>query len=101
MRNKKILGLAISLILTAITSTSYARKIFPSDIVGRSLNFPGLGWLGHVGIATTPMMDASGMSTPADLVGHPPVRTEQFIWYKEKSMRRLDKFYTGNQNYFP
>ncbi|CZG08485.1 hypothetical protein [Legionella pneumophila] len=68
MKSKKILILGLSITLTAITSASYAKKIFPSDIIGRDLNYPGMGWLGHVGIATRPMMDSSGMSTPANQV---------------------------------
>ncbi|KTC65755.1 Uncharacterised protein (plasmid) [Legionella adelaidensis] len=68
MRDYKILILGISITIVALSSTIHAKKIFPSDIMGRSLDYPGMGWLGHVGIATRPMMDSSGMSTPATLV---------------------------------
>lgn len=68
MRNKKILILGLSITIVAIISAAHAKKIFPSDIMGRSLNYPGMGWLGHVGIATRQMMDSSGMSTPANQV---------------------------------
>lgn len=68
MQNKKIFILGLSFTLAAINSTSHARKIFPSDIMARNLNFPALGWVGHVGIATRDMMSASGMFKPADQV---------------------------------
>lgn len=47
MKNKKILALGLSVTLVAITPASYAKKIFPSDVIGRSLNYPGMGWLGE------------------------------------------------------
>ena len=68
MRNKKLLILVLSIAITTVTSATHAKKIFPSDIIGRDLNYPGMGWLGHVGIATRSMTDSSGMSTPANLV---------------------------------
>lgn len=68
MKNKKMFILGLSVTLVAINSTTYARKIFPSDIMARNLHFPSLGWVGHVGIATRYMMNASGMSKPADQV---------------------------------
>ena len=68
MKSKEILVLGLSVLLVAITPASYAKKTVPSDVIGRSLNYPGMGWLGHVGIATRQMMDPSGMSTPANQV---------------------------------
>lgn len=68
MRSKKIFILGLSIILISITSVLHARKIFPSDIIARDLNYPYLGWLGHVGIATRQMIDSSGMSIPANQV---------------------------------
>ena len=68
MRNKKIYVFGLSVTLVAIASVSHAKKIFPSDIMARDLNFPFLGPLGHVGIATRQMTDSSGMSTPANQV---------------------------------
>ncbi|WP_298624239.1 hypothetical protein [uncultured Legionella sp.] len=68
MRNKKILALGLSITLVAIIPPLHAKKTLPSDIIGRDLNYPGMGWLGHVGIATRPMTDPSGMSTPAKRV---------------------------------
>lgn len=66
--SKKIFALGLSITLVAITSASHAKKIFPSDLLGRSLNYKIGGWLGHVGIATRQMTNSSGMSTPADQV---------------------------------
>jgi len=66
--SKKIFALGLSITLVAITSASHAKKIFPSDLMGRSLNYKVGGWLGHVGIATRQMMNSGGMSTPADQV---------------------------------
>ena len=68
MKSKKILTLGLGVALVAIIPTSYAKETFPSDVIGRSLNYHGMGWLGHVGIATRQMMDPSGMSTPANQV---------------------------------
>jgi hypothetical protein len=36
--------------------------------MGRDLLIPGLGWAGHVGIATTNMMSPAGMGNNADQV---------------------------------
>lgn len=44
-----------------VYSAAYAKQIYPAEILGRDLNYPGLGWAGHVGIATTTMSSASGM----------------------------------------
>lgn len=68
MQNKKLLIIGLSIAITTFTPITHAKKIFPSDIIGRDLNYPGMGWLGHVGIATRAMADPSGMSTPANLV---------------------------------
>jgi hypothetical protein len=66
--SKKIFALGLSITLVAISSASYAKKTFPSDLIGRSLQSKVGGWLGHVGIATRQMTNSSGMSTPADQV---------------------------------
>ncbi len=41
--SKKIFALGLSITLVAITSASHAKKTFPSDLVGRSLNYLGMG----------------------------------------------------------
>lgn len=56
---------------------AYAKKIFPSDILGRNLAYPRpAGWAGHVGIAISDMMDYKGMSSFADqaieILNEPP-----------------------------
>lgn len=57
--SKKIFALGLSITLVAITSASHAEKIFPSDLLGRSLNYKIGGWLGHVGIAIRQMTNTS------------------------------------------
>lgn len=37
-------------------SPTYAKKIYPAELLGRELLMPKLGWAGHVAIATTDMM---------------------------------------------
>lgn len=68
VNSKKILKLGLSLAMVVVASMTHAKKIFPSDVMGRNLDYPGMGWLGHVGIATRSMNDSSGMSMPADQV---------------------------------
>ena len=51
-----------------LSSAVHAKKIYPAEIMARDLNYPGLGWLGHVGIANAQMMDPSGMNQNASLV---------------------------------
>lgn len=51
MKGKSV-KLGISIMIVAISSVTHAKKIYPAEIMGRDLNYPGLGWLGHVGIAT-------------------------------------------------
>lgn len=69
MQNKKIFFLGLGVTFAVINSgTTYAKQIFPTDLMARSLNYPGLGWIGHVGIATRQMMSNKGMSIPANQV---------------------------------
>ncbi len=69
MKNRSLVVLGISLTVTVLTcSSAYAKKIYPAEIMGRDLNVPGLGWLGHVGISTVYIMDPSGMNQNADQV---------------------------------
>lgn len=69
--------MAFILLIMLQNEHAYAKKIFPSDILGRNLDFPRpVGWAGHVGIATTDMMDYKGMSSFADqaieILNEPP-----------------------------
>jgi len=66
---KSLLPVVLILVMMLQTQHLYAKKIFPSDILGRDLAYPPpVGWAGHVGIATTDMMDYTGMSSYADQV---------------------------------
>ena len=66
---KYLLSMVLILLMMLQTQHLYAKKIFPSDILGRDLAYPPpIGWAGHVGIATTDMMDYTGMSSYADQV---------------------------------
>jgi len=66
---KNLAALGITLTLATITcSPLYAKKIYPAELLGRELLMPGLGWAGHVGIATTNMMSPAGMGKNADQV---------------------------------
>lgn len=65
---QKILILTVSLATLSTVSVVHAKKTYPAEILGRDLNYIGLGWLGHVGIATANMSSAKGMSQNADQV---------------------------------
>lgn len=52
----------------SIHTLSYAKAIYPAEIMGRDLNVFGLGWVGHVGIATTDMTSPAGMNQNANKV---------------------------------
>ena len=68
-KSKKLTVLGVSFMLAAIMYSSvHAKKIYPGEIVGRDLDYPYLGWLGHVGIATADMSSAKGMLQNANLV---------------------------------
>lgn len=61
--------MSITLSLTTIFSSPVsAKQIYPAEIMGRDLIVPKLGWIGHVGIATTNMMSPAGMGNNADQV---------------------------------
>jgi hypothetical protein len=69
MKSKKSIVFSATLATAVIMCSSvHAKKIYPAEVMGRDLNYPGLGWLGHVGIANATMMDAGGMNKNADLV---------------------------------
>ncbi|MGV3739794.1 MAG: hypothetical protein ACO1N3_00670 [Gammaproteobacteria bacterium] len=69
MKNKLSALIIKGTAIGVITSTfSYAKLIYPAEIVGRKLLIYGLGWSGHVGITTTYMMSAEGMSRKANQV---------------------------------
>lgn len=69
--------MVLILVMMLQNQHAYAKKIFPSDILGRNLAYPRpAGWAGHVGIATSDMMDYKGMSSFADqaieILNEPP-----------------------------
>jgi hypothetical protein len=66
--NKLIVLIFCAIVAITLSKTVYAKNIYPAEIVGRDLDYPGLGWAGHVGIATTTMSSAKGMSQNADQV---------------------------------
>ena len=69
MRCRKLVTLGVSITMAGLlSSAAHAKKIYPAEIMGRELNYLGLGWLGHVGIATANMSSSSGMNQNADLV---------------------------------
>lgn len=68
MKIKKLIILGTSLTIASVASIAHAKKTYPAEIMGRDLDYKGLGWLGHVGIATASMSSAKGMSQNADQV---------------------------------
>lgn len=69
MRSRKLIALGAGITIAGLlSSAAYAKKIYPAEIVGRDLNYPYLGWLGHVGIATANMSSPSGMNQNATQV---------------------------------
>ena len=69
MKNNKLVVSIIEVAIAAfVYSSACAKQIYPAEILGRDLNYPGLGWAGHVGIATTNMSSAKEMSQNADQV---------------------------------
>ena len=68
MRNKLVILLIEISVASIISTLAHAKPIYPAEIVGRKLLIYGLGWSGHVGITTTSMMSAEGMSRKADQV---------------------------------
>lgn len=66
MRCRKFVTLGLSITMASLlSSAAHAKKIYPAEIMARDLNYPGLGWLGHVGIATANMSSPKGMNQDA------------------------------------
>ena len=69
MENKRLAALVIGITITAVTcSLTYAKHIYPAEIMGRDLNILGLGWVGHVGISNADGFSAADMMRDAYLV---------------------------------
>ncbi|MDX2346894.1 MAG: hypothetical protein QNK11_08505 [Legionella sp.] len=68
MKYKKLVTLSLSIAIATIASAAHSKKIYPAEIIGRDLNYPGLGRLGHVGITTTDMTSLQDMEKDADQV---------------------------------
>ncbi len=70
IKKKSLIVLSISLTAAAALSSPpvFAKKIWPAELLARDLNIPGLGWLGHVAIATAFMTNPSGMNQNATQV---------------------------------
>jgi hypothetical protein len=80
---------ALSIILTSSVLTfsqlAHTKAIYPGDIVGRDLNYPLLGYLGHVGIA---MGDALASSAPLVievLNKKPAIQINRLLDFKQQS----------------
>jgi len=54
MKHKKFILSWCALLIntTCVVSTCHAKAIDPAEVIGRDLNYPLLGWLGHVGVTT-------------------------------------------------
>lgn len=68
MKIRTLIIFSTSVTIATLTTIAHAKKIYPAEIMGRDLDYKGLGWLGHVGIATANMSSAKGMSQNADQV---------------------------------
>jgi hypothetical protein len=59
--NKTVMSGAKIAVITLSVSIVYAQKsIYPAEIVGRDLNYNGLGWLGHVGVTAANKISQNG-----------------------------------------
>ena len=69
MRCKKLVALSTTITLSVLLSPPiYAKKIYPAEVMGRDLNVPGLGWIGHVGISNANIWSPQDMQQNAYLV---------------------------------
>jgi hypothetical protein len=80
---------ALSIILTssALTLSQHAhtKAIYPGDIVGRDLNYPLLGYLGHVGIAMGDALTSSASLVIEALNKKPVIQINTFLEFKKQS----------------
>ena len=67
-----ILGLGL-----LITNMSFAKNTYAGDIMGRELNTSGLGWAGHVGIATSEVMNTTASLVIEALDTSPHIQLNQ------------------------
>lgn len=69
----KKLTFIILLNATVFFPSSVLANVIPADVVGRSLNYPGISWAGHVGIATVPYDDRDNASYVIEALNEPVV----------------------------
>lgn len=54
--NIKLKKISFILLIVLSANANAFLPIYPAEILGRDLNTPHLGWVGHVGIATAPSL---------------------------------------------
>ena len=75
-----ILGLGL-----LITNMSFAKNTYAGDIMGRELNTSGLGWAGHVGIATSEVMNTTASLVIEALDTSPHIQLNPISQFKKMS----------------
>ncbi|MDF1683923.1 MAG: hypothetical protein P1U36_04615 [Legionellaceae bacterium] len=83
MNQMKIRCLIIAVVLSILSfNSANAKPAYPGDILGRDLNYPGLGPLGHVGIATGDNQGSKAWVVIEALKKHPVIQINDIFFFK-------------------
>ena len=68
-----------------VTSVDAALPIYPAEIIGRDLSYPGLGLLGHVGVTMAPFIYEDAYQVIEVLNEHPVIQLNTIDNFKSRS----------------
>lgn len=82
--------------LLLATSSLHAKNTYPGDLLGRDLDYPGLGWLGHIGIATGEVMNTTASIVIETLNQNPVIQINSITQFKRSSKYWGSKYGIGD-----
>lgn len=78
------IAIGIALSIFSFNSVN-AKPAYPGDVLGRNLDYPGLGPLGHVGIATGDNLGTKAWVVIEALKAKPVIQINDIFFFKAKS----------------
>ncbi len=96
MKLKKFVVIMLSI---CITEAAHAKPPYSGDIVGRNLNYPGTGWLGHVGIVTGDNVGSKSDIIIETLNESPVIQINHLNNFKSRSPYWGSKYGIGDYKY--
>jgi len=80
-----VLCCAVLINTACVVSACYAKAIYPAEVIGRDLNYPYLGWLGHVGVTTAYTISDNAYELLEALNETPAVQLNTISDFKRRS----------------